>query len=232
MSGHLLPVFQDGLYLAIPVVGALLILLYPFHQQKKQAVTWVLSVMLVLAVVTLYHQWGGWQAWQDFQEQQVKAKLAKQLMKQYKTPTALIDSLRQKVLQHPNSAKGWYLLGRLYASQNEWHSAHQCFMKALRLQPEDEQYVVNDSYARWQLNQQRFNKNIRRALHRLLLKNPQQPDALALLAMDAYQQKHYRQAILYWQSLLRMTPPESEAALAIRKAIARAQKKSGHGSRY
>ena len=61
----------------------------------------------------------------------------------------------------------------------------------------------------------------------MLLKNPKQPDALAMLAMDAYQEKHYQIAINYWQQLLIITPPNSDAAKALRKAIAKAQAKLG-----
>ncbi len=77
----------------------------------------------------------------------------------------------------------------------------------------------------WQINHQHFNAEIRHKLQALLRQDPKQPDALAWLAVDAYQQKHYSQAISYWQALLRLTPRDSEAAKALKIAILRAKSK-------
>ncbi len=46
-----------------------------------------------------------------------------------------------------------------------------------------------------------------------------------MLAMDAYMRHSYQQAINYWQHLLTIIPPQSDDAMAIRKAIAKAQQK-------
>ena len=59
----------------------------------------------------------------------------------------------------------------------------------------------------------------------VLKSNPKQPDALAMLAMDAFLSKAYSQAIAYWERLLVLVPKDSEDALAIRKAIAKAQQR-------
>ena len=135
----------------------------------------------------------------------------------------MIEQLKKKISEQPQRARGWYLLGRLYASQGEWSAAQRAFATAVRLKPLNERYAVNDINAIWNANHQQFNDLIRQRLQQLIARNPQQPDALAMLAMDAYQQKHFEQAIQYWQLLLTLTPGDSEAAQALRQAIAKAQ---------
>ena len=75
----------------------------------------------------------------------------------------------------------------------------------------------------WQLNHQKFNGESRALLQAVLKKNANQPDALAMLAMDAFIGHAYQRAIDYWQRLLKIAPPQSDDAEAIRKAIAKAQ---------
>ncbi|OGV44417.1 MAG: hypothetical protein A3F46_06380 [Legionellales bacterium RIFCSPHIGHO2_12_FULL_42_9] len=231
----------DGLYLAVLLVVAVVIILLPFR--KQSIVAWVqrsgtrvplrctqattaLLVGFIIFVIVLYGQWGGWVSWQHHQVKQVKSKQMQAILKQFKSTEVLIEKLKQKLDDTPGSAKGWYLLGRLYVSQNDWRAAHDSFQKAIKLAPSQERYRTNDVYVEWMINQRQFNAEIRKNLQSLLQKNPKQPDVLALLAMDAYQQNDYQQAIRYWQALLALAPADSESAKALRRAIARAQRKT------
>ena len=83
---------------------------------------------------------------------------------------------------------------------------------AHQLSPEDEAATVNYLSSLWQLNQQLLNSQIREQFKILLQKNPKQPDALAMLAMDAFTNQDYPLAINYWQTLLEQAPGESEEA--------------------
>ena len=117
------------------------------------------------------------------------------------------------------------MLGRLYASQGTWEKAKAAFAMASELEPDSEKYRINYAQSLWQLNHQAFNDAIRAVFFSVLKSNPEQPDALAMLAMDAFLSKAYSQAIAYWERLLVLVPKDSEDALAIRKAIAKAQQR-------
>lgn len=52
-----------------------------------------------------------------------------------------------------------------------------------------------------------------------------------MLAMHAYLSHDYEAAINYWQRLLQLAPAQSEEALAIRKAIAKAEKQINRGGK-
>ena len=64
----------------------------------------------------------------------------------------------------------------------------------------------------------------------MLQRNPNQPDAIAMLATDAFEQDDFQQAIDYWQHLLDLIPPQSDEAKAIRRAINKARAHVGSKS--
>ena len=200
---------------------ALMIALYPLRGHKGMLVALVPVIMVM--VFLGYSRWGAWSEWQAYLQQEDKQQQIQAVLKTVKSPQELIDKLQVKLVADPKSPRGWYLLGRLYSSQNAWQQAFEAFAKAHALQPDDEQITVNYAQSMWQVNQNVFNETSRGLFQAILQKNPNQPDAIAMLAMDAFMSHDYRRAINYWQKLLELAPPESEDAKSIRKAIAKAQ---------
>jgi cytochrome c-type biogenesis protein CcmH len=197
-------------------------MLYPLRQSRKFCLLLVPAVILL--VVMAYWHWGAWRELADYQQQQVQQQRLEALLKSMHGPQGIIKALRAKLAKTPNSARGWFLLGRLYVSQQQWSQACAAFKHAHRLQKDNDTITVHYAQSLWELNQQQFNPHVRFLLKTVLQHNSEQPDALAMLAMDAFQQKNYQLAIDYWQRLLKQVPPQSEQALAIRKAIAKAIK--------
>lgn len=197
---------------------ALAFIIHPFKEN------WRYSCVLVPVVLGIcwfgYSYWGGWSQWHRYHLEQVRKQKAKQLLATIKSPQELIDRLLSRLAGDPNNARGWFYLGRLYSSQNQWENARMAFEKAYRLNSNEPEIVIN--YAEILLSQQKgqFSNQIRSLLHQLLKQHPQQPDALALLATDAYQHKHYARAKAYWTRLLALVPAHSKEANALRQALA------------
>lgn len=213
--------------LFILVFFSSIVMIYPLRSHR------VVSIFLVFIIFVLactgYYNWGGFLPWHEYMHQKQSKALAQQLLKSIKSPEELIDKLKAKLYAHPDSAKGWYLLGRLYTSQNEEQNALNAFAKAYYLNPKEEQFAVHYAHSLWQLNKQQFNPEILGVFQSLLKNNPKQPDALAMLAMNAFLSHDYDGAINYWQRLLELAPEQSEEAMAIRKAIAKAQEQMTQG---
>ncbi len=207
--------------LAALALSALIFFIYPL--KKSKLVSGFLSLFLLALIGGGYLSWGNFAQWQEYQQKQESQKQAKQMLRTIKTPEELIRKLRAKLDNTPKSAKGWYLLGRLYNTQNNFELAVEAFSKAHQFAPDNEQYTVNYAHGLWQKNQQQFNPQIIELFTTLLIPNPNQPDALAMLAMNAFMSHDYELAITYWQKLLKLAPPQSQEALAIHKAIAKAQ---------
>lgn len=196
-------------------------IIYPLKYCIKKSLTLV-SVIFGVAFIG-YFYWGGFDDWKKHLERLDSQKQAQKVLQSIKSPKELIDKLSAKLHDTPNSAKGWYLLGRLYSSQNEPQKAVRSFAKAYQLSPNDEQYSVNYAHSLWIANNQQFNEQIIKLFRHLLKNNQNQPDALAMLAMNAFIHHDYKDAIDYWQRLLNLVPNQSKEAHAIRKAIAKAQ---------
>ncbi|STX28396.1 cytochrome c type biogenesis protein CcmH [Legionella beliardensis] len=203
---------------------AVVIIIYPLGSTLKRGFVPVV-VSLVMFITLAYYQWGAYPAWRQYKHNEMAEFRAKTLLDNIKSPQELIKTLKSHLDDTPASARGWYLLGRLYVSQGDWLSGRDAFAKSYQLNPKDELIVINYATSLWQLNQQHFNEDIRALFEGLLRQIPNQPDALAMLALDAYENQNYGLAINYWQQLLKFAPPESDEASSLRKAIAKAHAK-------
>lgn len=192
-------------------------------QKKFHKIFLIIIPLLIVGMGAAYWHWGAGPAWLAFTQEEIKRTEAKALLAKLKSPDELAEKLRAKLDNRPESARGWYLLGRIYVSQDQWEKARDAFATAHHLNPDDEQTTINYANALWQLNHQAFNDEVKDLFNKLLEKNPKQPDALAMLAMDAYQNKAYSQAEMYWRRLLTLVPDTSDEAKALRKAIAKVQ---------
>lgn len=196
---------------------------YPFR--RRLVANFLLIPIIFVAAFTGYFYWGDFSSWQQYLHHLDSQKKADEVLKSIKSSQELIEKLRVKLDDTPKSAKGWYLLGRLYSSQNEKQNAVDAFAKAYQFYPDDEQYAVNYAHSLWVLNNHQFTEQITEIFSRLLKVNPNQPDALSMLAMDAFTSHAYEDAVDFWQRLLNLVPAQSEEAQAIRKAIAKAEER-------
>lgn len=202
---------------------ALVLVLYPLR--ARYFVQLMVAGFLIGLTGFGYWHWGSWEAFQQQEKKNSRVRQVEEVLKSISGPKELIAKLNERLKAQPKSAKGWYLLGRLYANQGTWEQAKAAFAMASELEPQEEKYSLNYAQSLWELNHQAFNDAIRAVFLSVLKNNPEQPDALAMLAMDAFLSKAYSQAIEYWERLLVLVPRDSEDALAIRKAIAKAQQR-------
>ncbi len=188
--------------------------------RNKGMWTIVGSLLMLLLISYFYITWGGFGEYYAYKKADDSQQKALQVLKKIKTPDELIVKLEKHLEVHPESARGWYLLGRIYSSQHHSKKALRAFAKAYILDARDE--LITANYASLLLENGEETKG-RAMLEKLLLDNPKQQDALAILAMDAYRKNNTKFAVLYWRRLLDTLPAESAEADAIRLAIAKAR---------
>ena len=197
-------------------VGAGIVIIKPLPRKSK-LLSAGFAILLTGSVGVLYSLWGGFNELNAYQTAQRSKQQALTLLKDIKSPAELISKLENHLVKNPDSARGWYLLGRVYASQNMQKEAASSFAKAYRLDTNDDAIIVNYAQSLIESGE----KNGVDILEKLLVKKPQQPDALALLAMDAYNQGKPQVAAQYWQRLLDTLPANSPEADDLRKVIAK-----------
>lgn len=197
-------------------VCAGIVLIKPLPRKSKVLST-ALAVILTSSAGVFYSMWGGFSQLNTYQTVKRSQQQSLALLKDIKSPAELIAKLENHLVKNPDSARGWYLLGRVYVSQNMSKEAFISFSKAYKLETNDDAITVN--YAQALI--ENGDKNGVDILEKLLVKKPQQADALALLAMDAYNQGKPQVATKYWQRLLETLPEGSPEADDLRKVIAK-----------
>ena len=181
------------------------------------------TVLLAILMTISFYYFSSTSDYFRFKDSLIEQAKVKDMLQSNQGREMIFSAMKKRLQDNPDSAKGWYLLGRLYSGQGDWTAAQDAFIKASTLEPDNEAYIVNLAQSQWQLNNQKFNQTIRQKFEAILKGNPQQGDALAMLAMDAYQEKNYKQSILYWERLLPLLPVDHRDAKAVRKAIDTAQ---------
>lgn len=201
--------------------SALVAALYPLRASKA----WVLGLLPVfgLFVCLGYALWGGWPAWRAFQATERKQAEAEQVMRDLGSLEAVVDRLKAHLAKAPQDAKGWFLLGRVYVSAGDWKQAHAAYTIAHGLEPGRHEYTLHYAQSVWELHHQAFDGETRTLLQAILNEDAHQPDALAMLAFDAYNTGHRDVAVAYWERLLQQTDASSDEAIKLRQAIAKAR---------
>ena len=209
-----------NLLIVLMIVLATVLVVWPLRGSRGLAL--LLVLLLPLSSFGLYQWWGSAHAWEGhLAKLEQKAKVEK-AMKAFKSPEAVINALKQRISQQPGSAKGWYLLGRLYQSQKDYHKASNAFARAQQLKPDDLQIKFQYAQALYLANDQNMTTKIEGTLKNILKKQPKQPDTLNFLAMDAYTHRQYADAIGYWRELLTVLPKGGADSTAIIEAIEKA----------
>lgn len=190
-------------------------------EPMPKSILMLLLVALPVLAMALYLHWGSSEQLNQYYQQQQNKQTVNKTIQQLGSPQQVIKKLEAQLQAHPD-AKGWYLLGRLYMSQSLFAQAVEAFAKANQLKPNDAQTILQ--YAEAQLlAQHNLSAQAKAWIEKVLAQQPNNAEAANILAIAAYQQADYQQAIDRWEQLLAHFPAESDDGQKLLAAIARAQ---------
>lgn len=213
-------------FLALTIFGAGF-LIYPLKTHKKLAV--FLTFGLLLGGIFLYCYLGSFNQWHLHLKRQNHNKKVKDILAKYENITQITEKLKATLKDDKNSAKGWYLLGKLYSSQGQWMHAKSAFAKAHFFLPDEKNITINYVESIWHTNNHApLDNHAKNLLIKILNNDVNQPDCLSLLAMDAYISKDYDLAIKYWKQLQMNVTQNSKEAKMLDKAILKAESFKNH----
>jgi cytochrome c-type biogenesis protein CcmH len=159
----------------------------PATHRPATAAALAVGLLLPLAVVIGYLQLGDRRA---LTAESVQQPDPKQL-------AALVERLSAHLKQNPQDAEGWALLARAHSSLDRHGPAMQAYSRALQLQPENRELLVE------------------------LVKT------LAIAGRAAFETRDYAGAIRFWEQILPFVPPESEFARTVSESILEARQHGG-----
>lgn len=140
---------------------------------------WLLLVPLI--AIGLYLKLGSSQKVADEQKAQQEYLLAEAEIKKLGSIENIIASLKEKVTANPDS-EGWFLLGRLYLKSQRFQEATHAFEKANQLEPNQPEVLLLYAESLYFANQQTLTPKAKQLLQEVLKLQPNQSDALNLLA--------------------------------------------------
>jgi cytochrome c-type biogenesis protein CcmH/NrfG len=185
----------------------------------------LLSLGLVLLSLGLYVKLGGYFAQRQYQQTQQLEREAKVTLKKLGSMQAVLERLKQRLAKTPNSAKGWYLLGKLYLGQQDNSAAFSAFSRAHALDNENKTYFIAYAESYFFTHDNQLSQKLVARLQALAERSPSNVAVINLLAINDYNQGRYAQAKQRWESVLPLFADESEDKKALLQMIAKAQKK-------
>ncbi len=151
---------------------------------------------------------GSETATNDFSSQQIEANVA---------------ALAKRLETNPSDGPGWSMLARSYSSMEKYPEASNAYAKATALAPNDADLLAEYAFANAMANGRRLQGKSLELVNKALELNPENLKALELAGSAAFQAKDYKQAIEYWQRLLKKMPPNSEVAESVNKRLEEAK---------
>ncbi len=167
------------------------------------------SLLVVVGTAALYSLTGHYTALQNWQtaQQQLPSYGERALLNQGEPLTdeeieLFALALRTKISKEGDDAVAWFVIGRIWLSKGMLDDAIEAFEKALALTPNRVNVLISYSQA---LLVGGGEENLAKAalsLAKVLQQEPENPDALSMLAMVAEERGDKEQAQQAWQLLL------------------------------
>lgn len=192
----------------------------PERTQRRRGAPWVLvgaAGLLPVVVAALYLAWGnhdGLALSRDMQENAQPESLEQ-----------MISRMERITQVQPESGEAWFMLGRGYLSAQRPAEAAQAFGESLERLGERPEVLAQLAQARFFASGNQLDSAAVAALDKALELDPNEPTALGLLGIAAFESEDYPGAISYWERLLVGMPPQGAGAQAIQGGIERARER-------
>lgn len=136
----------------------------------------------------------------------------------------MIKRLESRLAAEPGNAKGWLMLGRSYVYTNRYADAVRAYAQAETLtDPPDAQLYAEYAEAMALANGDKLAGAPERLVSKALKLQPDNPNALWLAGMIAFQKADYRGAVKFWEPLQKVTPADSEQGRILQDYLAQAR---------
>lgn len=192
--------------------------------QRSYLTGLLLIILFPIIALLFYWQWGNYSLYSQWKSSQQQAALVKQTLAHLGTTENIIAALQEKLRQDPQSARGWYLLGKLYMSQQQFKNAAVALANANHLQPQQVEIMQTYAESLFFSENEKLSSQAKTLLSNVLAQNPNNIQALNLLALGAYRAGDFQTAIKQWEKLVSYFPEGSNDQQSLLMMIAAAEK--------
>ncbi len=137
----------------------------------------------------------------------------------------MVARLEKRLAEQPDDAAGWFRLGRAYAVLEKPDAAVEAYARAYKLTPNDPEIIGEYAAYLYNRDPRSIGPEVHDLYSKLLKLAPGNQDALWFLGFEAYQKNEYKQALGFWDRLLKSLPPESNEAKHLSTIVSKTREK-------
>ena len=142
---------------------------------------------------------------------------------------SMVERLAARMKEKPEDVEGWTMLGRSYSVLDRHAEAADAYANAVKRSPPNAQLLADYADVLAMSRGRTLQGEPERLIEQALKVDPDNVKARALAGTVAFQKHDFKSAIGHWEHILRVVPPDSEIAEAVRDSIADARRVSGGG---
>lgn len=139
---------------------------------------------------------------------------------------AMVEGLAQRLKSEPDNAEGWVMLARSYTALRRYPEASAAYTRAVELLPNNP-FLLADHADMLAMVKRTLQGEPEKFILRALRADPNNLKALSLAGSAAFERKDYRGAVKWWEKILELVPPDSQAATSTTNSINEARAKAG-----
>ncbi len=140
----------------------------------------------------------------------------------------MVKALAARMQSDPNNVQGWVMLGRSYTVLKRFSEARDAYAKAYALNKDNAEVLAGYAESIALTQSGRLTGEPKQLLDRALKLQPDNPNALWLEGMAAFQSQSFADAVKHWQQLSRLVSRQEDKQL-VDRYLAQAQAHLGGG---
>ncbi|TXL13681.1 c-type cytochrome biogenesis protein CcmI [Methylococcaceae bacterium HT4] len=191
----------------------------------------VITGVFVLACLATYNSLGASDKYQQFLTL-ADAPLSEEHVAETKAPdfAMAVKALKVKLAENPEDIEKWFLLANSYAAMGDFRQAGEVYNKVAGILGEDKPgyAAAKAAYAQmmFQVAGEKMVPVVQQAINEALRVDPEEPTALILQGLNAYQEQAYPEAIAAWEKA-KIKAGEAQVRKCLDPAIAEARREMG-----
>ncbi len=188
-----------------------------------RGLAYIVALGIPLVAVALYFRLGNPQGISASAVAPVRTSAPVPNQRSQQAIEANVAALARRLEQNPTDLNGWRMLGRSYLSMEKYREAAGAFERASALKPDDADLLADYAFSLGMANGQKLQGQPQELIDKALKLDPENPKALELAGSAAFEAQNYKDAITYWERLLKKAPSDTELATALTERINRAK---------
>jgi cytochrome c-type biogenesis protein CcmH len=139
----------------------------------------------------------------------------------------MVTGLAARLQENPDDIEGWAMLGRSLSVLDRYPEAAAAYANAVKRSPPSAQLLADYANALAMAQGQRLEGEPERLIAQALKLEPDNVKALMLAGSAAFEKKDFKSAIVHWERILKVVPPDADIVELVKDGIEDARKLAG-----